>query len=315
MNNITFLFSSFFLTYFFLFFSIKNNLFSFLIDYPNNRKKHLKNIPAIGGVVIFSILICFLLIFEIFGYVIFQIPNFHILISCITAFFLLGLTDDIFKINVFFKFIFQIIICLFSILMIDFINEFKWPFLIILNLSDYSLIVSLIFMLIVVNGINFLDGVDGLLCVISIFMLLSFLLLYEMNFIIFFMIIIGSLLAFLIVNKPPAKVFLGDSGSLLIGSILVLLFFNYFSIDTINNVFFLPLIILIMPVIDFIFVAIIRFTQSGSIFYRLINIFLADRNHIHYIILNRTNSAIKTVFYMSAFNIIILIYLLIKTYG
>ena len=77
------------------------------------------------------------------------------MILSVSAFFLLGLIDDIYKLNVFLKLFFQILICLFSVLMIDFIGEFKWPFLSFLNLNDYSFIISLIFMLIVINGINF----------------------------------------------------------------------------------------------------------------------------------------------------------------
>ena len=315
MNNVSFLLLSFFATYFFLFFSLKNNFFSVLIDYPNSRKKHLNNIPAIGGLVIFSVLICFILSVNILGYTIPHVSSFYFLFLSVSAFFLLGLIDDIYKLNVFLKLFFQILICLFSVLMIDFISEFKWPFLSLLNLNDYSFIISLIFMLIVINGINFLDGVDGLLCVVSIFMLLSFLLLNEMNLIFFYMILIGSLLAFLIFNKPPAKVFLGDSGSLLIGSILVLLFFNYSYQNSINNNFVLPIIVLFLPIIDFIYVVIIRFTKPGSIYQRFINIFSADRKHIHYKILNSTNSSFKTVICMSSFNFIFLIYLLIKNYG
>ena len=315
MNNVSFLLLSFFATYFFLFFSLKNNFFSVLIDYPNSRKKHLNNIPAIGGLVIFSVLICFILSVNILGYTIPHVSSFYFLFLSVSAFFLLGLIDDIYKLNVFLKLFFQILICLFSVLMIDFIGEFKWPFLSLLNLNDYSFIISLIFMLIVINGINFLDGVDGLLCVVSIFMLLSFLLLNEMNLIFFYMILIGSLLAFLIFNKPPAKVFLGDSGSLLIGSILVLLFFNYSYQNSINNNFVLPIIVLFLPIIDFIYVVIIRFTKPGSIYQRFINIFSADRKHIHYKILNSTNSSFKTVICMSSFNFIFLIYLLIKNYG
>ena len=315
MNNVSFLLLSFFATYFFLFFSLKNNFFSVLIDYPNSRKKHLNNIPAIGGLVIFSVLICFILSVNILGYTIPHVSSFYFLFLFVSAFFLLGLIDDIYKLNVFLKLFFQILICLFSVLMIDFISEFKWPFLSLLNLNDYSFIISLIFMLIVINGINFLDGVDGLLCVVSIFMLLSFLLLNAMNLIFFYMILIGSLLAFLIFNKPPAKVFLGDSGSLLIGSILVLLFFNYSYQNSINNNFFLPIIVLFLPIIDFIYVVIIRFTKPGSIYQRFINIFSADRKHIHYKILNSTNSSFKTVVCMSSFNFIFLIYLLIKNYG
>ena len=315
MNNVSFLLLSFFATYFFLFFSLKNNFFSVLIDYPNSRKKHLNNIPAIGGLVIFSVLICFLLLVNILDYNIPHVPNFYFLILSVSAFFLLGLIDDIYKLNVFLKLFFQILICLFSVLMIDFIGEFRWPFLSMLNLNYYSFIISLIFMLIVINGINFLDGVDGLLCVLSIFMLLSFLLLNEMNLIFFYMILIGSLLAFLIFNKPPAKVFLGDSGSLLIGSILVLLFFNYSYQNSINNNFVLPIIVLFLPIIDFIYVVIIRFIKRGSIYQRFINIFSADRKHIHYKVLNSTNSSFKTVLYMSSFNFIFLIYLLIKNYG
>ena len=315
MYDIIYLFFSFILTYFFISLSIKNNFFSNLIDYPSKRKKHLNNVPAIGGIVFFSIICFFLIIINILDPSIIQIPNFNIVFFCSLAFFLLGLIDDIFRINVFLKLFSQIVICLFSITMIDFIGQFSWPFLLNLGLNDYSVFVSFVFMLIVINGINFLDGIDGLLCILTIFMLSSFLILFEMNFIILFMIFIGSLLAFLIFNKPPAKVFFGDSGSLLIGFILVILFFNYFSIYAVSKNFFSPFIILALPIIDFIYVVFIRFTAPGNIKKRFFSIFLADRKHIHYKILSLTNSSVKTLFYMSFYNFIILIYLLFENNG
>ena len=313
MQYVVFLLSSFFLTYFLIKITFKNKLFINIVDSPNKRKKHLKNTPAIGGVLIFISLLLFTLFFIIFDCI--YLDDFNSICFCTFLIFTLGFIDDICNLNVFYKLSFQIIICAIAILMIDFINQFYWPVLFANNSSVFCFLFSLFFMLIIINGINFLDGLDGLLSTLSIVMLISYAILFESMFIYFFCILIGSLLAFLKFNKPPAKIFLGDSGSLLIGWFLVLISFYYASLISIDNSMFMPLLILLLPIIDLLYVILIRFYHKDFFLNRFANIFIADRQHIHYKILNKTNSSIRTVFYISLLNFLILIYLVVINFG
>ena len=229
MNNIFYLLSSFCLTYFLILIILKKSLFINLVDSPNNRKIHFKSIPAIGGVTIFTSIIILFSVHEIFNNNFTNIiytNDFNVLFFCTILIFFLGFIDDAYDLNVFYKLFFQIIICSIAILMIDFVNDFRWFSLNNEDLGFISFSISLIFMLVVINGINFLDGLDGLLSSLSIIIIISFAILFNSSFTYFFIMIVGSLLAFLKFNKSPAKIFMGDSGSLLIGWMFSLLSFD-----------------------------------------------------------------------------------------
>ena len=314
MNSIIYLLSSFLFTYFLISIILKNNFLSILIDYPNKRKIHSNNTPAIGGVVIFFSLFLFFIFHLIFDYTILFVANFNVLFFCTTLFFLLGLLDDIYDLNVYYKLIFQVLICSIAVFTIDFIHDFRWHFFDIYFSDFFSYFFSITFMLIVINGINFLDGVDGLLSILGILMLGSFYFLFAIDLFHFLSILIGSLLAIFRFNKYPAKIFLGDSGSLLLGWILALLAFIYTITIESNNSIKLPMIILALPIIDLLYVVIIRFFVNDNLYNRIKNIFIADRKHLHYKILDKTISPVKTVVYMSIFNFLFLMYLIIDKY-
>ena len=316
MNNIVYLLLPFIITYTLIFLSLKKFTFINFLDAPGQRKKHINNIPAIGGIMIV------LSLFILSGiYIVcdnssitdlFSINDFNIIFICSMFVFLLGVVDDIYQINVFFKLFFQIIICFIAISMIEFINVFSWPFIVDIEYKSISFILSLVFMLIIINGCNFLDGLDGLLSSQSIIVLISFIILYDNHLVSTLITLIGSLLAFFLFNKFPAKIFLGDSGSLFIGWIFTLLSFNYATNISINETMLLPLLILSLQIIDVFYVAIIRFKVSQKYIYsKFRNVFVADRNHLHYKLLDKTKSVNLTIVYLSIINFLILVTIII----
>jgi UDP-N-acetylmuramyl pentapeptide phosphotransferase/UDP-N-acetylglucosamine-1-phosphate transferase len=153
-----------------------------------------------------------------------------------------------------------------------------------------SFVISYLTIIVIINSFNLIDGIDGLAASLGILTMIIFgsyffyvgyqtyaLLAYAMA---------GSLIAFLIFNHHPAKIFMGDSGSLLIGlvnAILVIKFINVASDPTValpvGSAVAIGFSILIIPLLDTLRVFAIRIFNGRSPF-------TPDRNHIHHLLLN-----------------------------
>ena len=194
--------------------AIKTNL----VAHVNHRSLHAIPIPT-GGGIIFStlILLCFFLLWS-FG----KVPNSLIIIvgvgGLIATFF--GFIDDLLEIKAKVKLVFQILLSCFTIFCLD-----GGPLLNITFLPNFILILFSIFFLIwFFNAFNFMDGIDGLAAsssiVSSILILISLILTSQTSEITSLLVILVTcLLAFLTLNWPPAKIFMGDSGSFFLGYI------------------------------------------------------------------------------------------------
>tara|TARA_B100001063_G_scaffold246974_1_gene288998 strand:+ start:3161 stop:4165 length:1005 start_codon:yes stop_codon:yes gene_type:complete len=256
-----------------------------IFDKPDkNLKKHKSNVPLLGGVIIVINLII-LLIFSIF----FEIPFENLLVSkkeyisiflLILCFFLLGLYDDKFKLNPDKKFILSII---FSILALTLnknllIQNFNLSFYnkpIILN--EFSFFFTLFCIIILINALNFYDGINGqsLIFFIIVFGYLSL----QSPLQLFYLILIFICVFILFLNLQN-KVFLGDGGVYLLGSILVILLiyeYNIFrTIKFADDIFLL----LILPGIDLLRLTLMRIMNGKNAFY-------GDRNHIHHLLISK----------------------------
>ena len=282
-------------------------------DVPNHRKKHRKNIPAFGGIAIFFSIVLSILIIDV------SIPYNDILGIFLGAvmILLIGIYDDLYKMNVFCKLVGQIVASILTIVFIQGLHNIElFPFL-MQGFGIENMIINIIFMLVVINSVNFLDGLDGLLVSFSLLVLLFFYVcfykfgvsLYDLNLI---LIISGSLIGFLIFNKHPAKIFLGDSGSMLIGWMFATLSLYFVKIDFIENSIVLPLIILSIPIIDMFFVVFYRlFNSRGNIYHRMLNIFKSDRNHLHHLLLEKNNSQNLTLLIICLSGIVIILFTLL----
>ena len=164
-----------------------------------------------------------------------------------------------------------------------------------------------------INAFNLIDGIDGLAGFSSIISFTSFAILFWiLNFKGYFgisILMIGLVLGYLPYNfNKVKKVFMGDSGSMLIGYILFVMTMlvinnNEPIIDRLVDRTILPIapmVIFIIPMIDTFSVYTNRLIKGGSPF-------SADRSHVHHIILSRTNSHLLTSLFMSALSLILLV--------
>ena len=224
--------ASFFLSLIFIYFSrpILKKLFP---SEPTNRGMHSYTKPSSGGILFVTVYLALII------YQGFLLPLISLPISIV------GTLDDKFNISSLFKFIFQILTVLIIIL---FSNENENSFLnLIISQSLFFIIILTIFGASVINFVNFMDGIDGLVCGSMIIILISinstFHYLYPA---------IGALSGFLIFNWQPSKIFMGDSGSLFLGSLLVTLMFNASSLNEFFKIILVCTPILIDPLITLI---------------------------------------------------------------
>ncbi len=266
------------------------------MDYPNERKVHKKPMPRLGGLAVFLAFI--------FGYIIFgEITN--QMISILIGGFILiiiGICDDIKPLKASYKLIGQIL----AGSIVVFYGNISLPTLGIFGLNvNFGLLgypLALLFIVAIINAINLIDGLDGLASgTCSIFFLAVSIIAFFLHRIngldvILSLIMLGATLGFLVYNFYPAKIFLGDTGSMFLGFMISVIALLGYKSTTVTSLI-VPIIILFLPIIDTIF-AIVRRILKGQ------SIGKPDKSHIHHQLLNLNKSVRKTVLIMYMFNII-----------
>lgn len=149
-----------------------------------------------------------------------------------------------------------------------------------------SLIITIVVFTAIVNAYNLIDGVDGLAAGIALISGITFSIIFQINenyaLMTFSLSIVACTLAFLKFNFYPSKVFMGDSGSLLLGGALAFLFIESMSIQ--NGAFVgCSLSLLLIPLIDMSRVVIFRLANRNSPF-------KADKNHYHHLLLDNKHN-------------------------
>lgn len=250
----------------------------------NHRSSHDVSIPNTGGIILCISVLTSLVLFS-------DYPNqedFSLLISAFAVLLITGIIDDFNPIPVAFKFLGQFIPAIVIVSMIN-KQELVIPFLhdIIQLPYIFNYLFWILFIVITINAFNLIDGIDGLaigLGIIgSLFYFLKFIILTDSNLTIFSISLSGGLLGLFFFNiSSKMKIFLGDTGSLMIGGLLVFFALKFISLSEntpINNSFFLVLGSIFIPLADIIRVSFIRLLNGQSPFQ-------ADNQHIHHIILD-----------------------------
>jgi len=259
-----------------------------LYDIPDERKIHTRLIASLGGVGIFGgfLLACLLSIDGAVN------PEFQSFFAAALIIFFLGLKDDLMILSPYKKFVGQIIAAAIIIHMGGLRIFEMHGFLGFDKISDtLSLTLTYMTIVVVMNSFNLIDGVDGLAASLgTVAMLIFGIYFFSVGlqaYAILSFTMAGSLIAFLIFNHHPAKIFMGDSGSLMIGlvsSILVIKFINVAdaksSVFPLTAVVALGFSILFVPLLDTLRVFAIRIMNGRSPF-------SPDRNHIHHLLLDR----------------------------
>lgn len=274
-----------------------------LVDNPDDpkwmgRKRHLNTIPHLGGVAIFCATILSLTFWSD-QHLIVELQ--YIIFALILVFFL-GVKDDLFPLTPWKKFLGQIIasIILIHIAQIR-LNTFYGLFGINAIPEWLSYVLSLVVLVGITNAFNLIDGIDGLCASLaiqsSLFFGVWFYFLESTQYTILALSLAGALLGFLRFNWQPAKIFMGDTGSLLVGLIQAILAIKFIEevrvLDRVHpfkilSVPVLTVALLYFPIFDTLRVMLSRIFKGKSPFY-------GDRNHIHHLFLELGFSSSKIV--------------------
>lgn len=243
-----------------------------IYDTTGGRKIHSGNIPRMGGI---GFVVSFFLV-SIIYVSISDISNFSRLVPLLISSLLIfsfGLLDDRIDLNAFFKLAIQIIATLIVVL-----NGFTFTRIGPIHLGAFGHVVTFFWILGVVNSFNLIDGMDGLCGGISFFVMLTAgVLFYKDSILISGLCFIGagSILGFLVYNKPKAKIFMGDGGSQFLGFLVAVL--PLYSTTTSFEYNKLPMAFLLaaIPIFD-TFAAIWRRLRDHK------SIFEGDQAHTHH---------------------------------
>jgi len=279
-----------------------------LYDEPDNRKSHLEITPRLGGVAIFAGLLFSIILWTPFGY----LGDLQYILSAFIIMFLIGAKDDIEMVSPVKKFTAEFFAAL---ILIFKANVRITDFYGILGVHEIpfwaSIVFSLFVIIAIINAFNLIDGVDGLAGTTAL--LVSVVLGYwffnidriELSIVAFAMA--GSILGFLYYNYSPAKIFMGDTGSLLLGLVSAILVIKFIEINKEpgNMAFHIKagpvfaLALLVLPVFDTVRVMTLRIMNNKSPFQ-------PDRNHIHHLLLDLGLSHMQVTAILTGVNIIII---------
>lgn len=263
---------TFIITFIFIKVLIKNAFNVGLVDIPNERSSHNKNIARGAGIGFILSIYIVTILFDISSF----LENWYIYFSIFVV-FIVGILDDHRDTSPKTKFyiiIFATIVLYLNGISIDSLGSFLGYKI---SLSYLSLPFTIFAVAGLTNALNLIDGLDGLAASVSIVILSTFVYIgYVFDDQVIFklaLLFIVSLFSFLVFNWNPAKIFMGDSGSLTIGFIISVL--SILSLKYIEPVTLL--FITAIPVIDTLVVMIRRIKKGKSPF-------SPDKTHIHHIL-------------------------------
>lgn len=244
-----------------------------IVDRPNARKVHTKQMPRLGGIsILFGFIAGFICLFPHIPYM----PSFLLGAFVIV---LTGVVDDKFSISAKAKLAAQITAATIFVTsgpLIDFVNI---PFVGYLDFGWFSYPITVFWIVTMTNAINLIDGLDGLASGVSSIALCSLLVMAILNqqalVISLIVILLGSTLGFLIFNFHPAQIFMGDGGSMFIGyTIAVISIIGLFKSVTLFSLL-IPVMILAVPIFDTVFAVIRRLIKKQKLT-------TPDKAHLHH---------------------------------
>ena len=255
-----------------------------LVDIPNQRKMHKTDVAFTGGIAISLILLLLNFLYDDFNNKLSLIISVAFLVSIV------GFIDDKYHLNIGGKLSLQIIpifyVVVFGDLVLKDIGNYDY---FILDLGNFSAPFTILSVLFLINSFNYFDGLDGTLGLntISVLIILYFIN-TDLNNKLFLIKLIIPILLFLIFNFSIfnlPKLFLGDSGSLLLGFIVSFLLIYLSNISLIHPIILAWSIVLF--VFEFISINLIRLKNNQ-------NLFRAGKDHLHHIFLDKTKSLFLT---------------------
>lgn len=284
-----------------------------LMDEPGARSSHLRKIPNLGGIaVFFSLGVCA----PIFAYELFD--RYKFLFASFIILFFVGIMDDIMVLRAYKKLLAQILVSALMVIGSDVRIRNLFGIFGVHEINYYiSVIFSIVTFIILINAFNLIDGIDGLAgsytIATSALFGISFFRLGSVNdpLVILCAILIASSIGFLVYNlsnKRSTKIFMGDTGSMILGFLLSFTAISFIDIfiakrdDVFYHLQSAPVIavaILILPIVDTLMVIITRLYHGKSVL-------SPDKNHIHHKLLNLDLTHKRSTAYIIAYFIFII---------
>jgi len=275
-------------------------------DIGHFRKQHDHGIPRLGGVAIFVSFAVTALAFSLIDK---NFPITYILIASIVL-FIMGLKDDLSGVNFSTKFLVQFIVALILVVLGDIRLTSMYG---VFGIYDLPLItgsaLTVVVIIMIINAFNLIDGIDGLAGVTGIMVngIFTILFVYTKHYelAVISLILVGAIIGFLRYNISPAQIFMGDTGSLFIGLISVVMAIkfielNKFSTPGVPQIYSAPALsvaIMVGPIFDTMRVFFVRIMSGASPF-------SADRNHIHHRILRLGLNHTQTTMTLAGLNLV-----------
>ncbi len=272
------------------------------IDRPNERKLHAEATPRMGGLaIIFGFGFPLMLLAANAHAAVLVSKNLTYLFAVLASGSLivgLGVYDDLLGSDATKKFLVQTAS---AIILVSFgfyfssISIAAYTF----DLRIFGSIVSVIWIVGVINAMNFIDGIDSLATLVAITIAVAFGIIAIIRLDVFSLVIMtslaGSLIGFYRWNRPPAKIFMGDSGSLFIGLLLAACSIARPIKSPTALIIGGPMLALALPVLDALIVMQQRFGSESTMGAGLMRMFNADRRHFHHILVEKYGSINKAI--------------------
>lgn len=262
------------------------------------RRMHHSSVSALGGLAIFvSSTLSFILFSDLVNF-----PDYRMIISSAFLMFALGLRDDLFEMTPFYKLFGQIVavalVVLFANVRIDFLQHyFDGNFGVILDIFA-----SIIIVVGIINAYNMIDGID-MLAAMTGFIILStlgvwFFIVQQFDYSLALLSLSSALLAFMVYNHSPAKIFMGDTGTMTIALIMSVSLVQFDNVNSLINGYWK---FNNAPAIAFSLISLLVFDMTRVAIYRIYrhkSPVKGDRTHIHHILSKIGWSSTKISFFI-----------------
>jgi UDP-GlcNAc:undecaprenyl-phosphate GlcNAc-1-phosphate transferase len=272
-----------------------------LVDKPNYRKVHLTAIPLVGGI---SIALTVVVVIFVSNYRLTFLREYLSIFASAITLLIVGVIDDKKDISAKYKLVIQLLLAVIVAFSGTRITSLFGLFGIYQIVIWQQYVLTILVITGVVNAFNLMDGIDGLIGTLSLlgFSIFFFTAVYFKDYGLAFssIIFMGAVLGFLRFNLSKVKIFMGDSGSLFIGFILITQAIKFLQKHEMNKecsyssyTLLLLILFFLIPVLDSLRVYMGRIKRGNSPFN-------ADKSHLHHLFLGVGCSHKKTTLMISA---------------
>src|SRR5437867_11827079 len=263
------------------------------MDYPGGRRLQREAIPRIGGIAIAAGIgagaaLPSLMLWQQWVERATSRQSSFLVLGTVLV-FLIGLADDVIGLSCFQRFLIQVVAAGGAVYAGWSFGRLYIPLWGEVELGIWGGLVAVVWIVGVTNAINLLDGLDGLAGGVAAIIATSLLIFAWIQgnalTVVLMSAIVGACLGFLRYNWAPAKIYMGDSGSLTLGFLLAVMRLRASMKGAAAVAILVPILALGLPVIDTLLVMAVRFLEKpqGPLLRRFGRMFQADRNHIHHL--------------------------------